>query len=91
MKKFTTLIIILKLFGIMFFAALAAPTLLLVVMVSYVYFQTHEPLVQVIQSYLPAYLSVAIIWIMALSITLTDIHHSTLTKAYQELKEKNQL
>jgi hypothetical protein len=91
MKKFTTVIIILKLFGIMFFAALAAPTLLLVVMVSCAYFQTHEPLVQVIQSYLPAYLGVAIIWIMALSITLTDIHHSTLTKAYQELKEKNQL
>ena len=44
-----------------------------------------------IQSYLPAYLGTAIIWFMALSITLTDIHHSTLTKAYQELKEKNQL
>lgn len=91
MKKFTTLIIILKLFGIMFFAALAAPTLLFAVLVMCVYFQAHESLVQVIQSYLPAYLGTAIIWIMALSITLTDIHHSTLTKAYQELKEKNQL
>lgn len=91
MKKFTTLIIILKLFGIMFFAALAAPTLLFAVLVMCAYFQAHESLVQVIQSYLPAYLGTAIIWIMALSITLTDIHHSTLTKAYQELKEKNQL
>lgn len=91
MKKFTTLIIILKLFGIMFVAALAAPTFLFVVLATCAYFQTHEPLVQVIQSYLPAYLGTVIIWIMALSITLTDIHHSTLTKAYQELKEKNQL
>lgn len=91
MKKFTTVIIILKLFGIMFFAALAAPTLLFAVLVMCVYFQAHESLVQVIQSYLPAYLGTAIIWIMALSITLTDTHHSTLTKAYQELKEKNQL
>lgn len=91
MKKFTTVIIILKLFGIMFVVALAAPTLLFVMLATCAYFQTHEPLVQVIQSYLPAYLGVAIIWIMALSITLTDIHHSTLTKAYQELKEKNQL
>ena len=91
MKKLTTLIIILKLFGIMFFVALAAPTLLFVILVTCVYFQAHESLVQVIQSYLPAYLGTAIIWIMALSITLTDIHHSTLTKAYQELKEKNQL
>lgn len=91
MKKFTTVIIILKLFGIMFFAALAAPTLLFAVLVTCAYFQAHESLVQVIQSYLPAYLGTAIIWFLALSITLTDIHHSTLTKAYQELKEKNQL
>ena len=50
MKKFTTLTIILKLFGIMFFAALAAPTLLFAVLVTCAYFQAHESLVQVIQS-----------------------------------------
>ena len=38
MKKLTTLIIILKLFGIMFFAALAAPTLLFVILVTCAYF-----------------------------------------------------